>query len=196
MLSWPLLGYKYHNLRTQITVFHRSSHTAQSWKLSIEMAEQDLKSDVMDWIDRVEFTKLPPGFHSLSSPWRVSQKVDKHEIINKILAHSLVVQSSRIPQSSHPNLPNCIFSNGCVIICELLRYYLSWLDIVAKVYCGTMNKGRGNGIMHVFLEIGSEIVDNAYIYVPQVRKFSKTNSRFLPNTNWELKIKTKSSYFS
>ena len=59
-----------------------------------------------------------------------------------------------------------------------------------------MNKGRGNGIMHVFLEIGSEIVDNAYIYVPQVRIFYKTDSRFLPNTNWELKIKTKSSYFS
>ena len=141
------------------------------------MAEQDRKSDVQDWIDQVLFTKLPPEFHSLPSPWRVSEKVEKSEIINKMLAQSLVIQSSSIPKSSHPNLPNYIFSNGCIMICELLRYYLSWLDIDAKVYCGTMNKGRGNGIMHVFLEIDNEIVDNAYIYLPQVS--STVSSRFL-----------------
>ena len=143
-----------------------------SWKISIKMAEQDPKSDVQDWIDQVLFTKLTAEFHSLPSPWWVSEKVEKSEMINKILAHSLVVQSSRIPQSSHPNLPSYIFSNGCIIICELLRYYLSWLDIDAKVYCGTIYKGRGNGIMHVFLELDNEIGQMSSRCTPSFLKFN------------------------
>ena len=132
------------------------------------MTEQDPKSDVRDWIKRVSFTNLPPEFHSLTSPWRVSEKVAKNEMINKILAQSLVIQSSRIPQSRHPELPHYIFSNGCLLICELLRYYLSWLDVEAKVHCGTL-KEDGCGIMHVFIEIENEIVDNTYIDDPQVK---------------------------
>ena len=131
------------------------------------MAEQDPKSDVRDWINRVSFTKLPPEFNSLTSPWRVSENVDKSEMINKILAQSLVVQSSRIPQSRHPELPHYIFSNGCLLVCELLKYYLSWLDVEAKVHCGTL-KQDGYGIMHVFLEIEDEIVDNTYVDDPEV----------------------------
>lgn len=112
---------------------------------SEKMAEQDPESDVKTWISKVSFTKIPPAFDSLGCPWRVSEKVEKSETINKILAQSLVVQSSQI-QSDHPRLQSYIFSNGCIIVSELLKYYLSWLDIPAKVYCGTIKKGRGKYI--------------------------------------------------
>ena len=106
------------------------------------MAEQDPESDVINWISKVSFTRIPPAFNSLGCPWRVSEDVEKSETINKILAQSLVVQSSQI-QSNHPQLQSCIFSNGCIIVSELLKYYLSRLDISAKVYCGTIEKGKG-----------------------------------------------------
>ena len=132
------------------------------------MAELDPGADVASWIDRVSFTKIPPAFHFRSSPYRVPARLNRSETINKILTQSLVVQSSRIPKSKHPNLPHFIFSNGCIIISELLRYYLSYLQIDAKVRCGTMIKGRGRGMVHVFLEIEKEIVDNAYIHIALV----------------------------
>ena len=130
------------------------------------MAELDPNSDVRSWIGKVSFTKIPAAFDSLASPWRVSDQVENSETINRILAQSLVVQSSTIPLSDHPNLPHCIYSNGCIIIGELMRYYLSWLNIDAKVHCGSIKKGPGRYMIHVFLEVQGEILDNTYIHYP------------------------------
>ena len=122
----------------------------------------------------VIFTKLPPCFNTMASPWRVSDNVENSETINRILGQSIIIQSSSIPKSEHFNLRRNIVSNGCIQIGFLMRYYLSCLDIEAKVHCGTMkrvDKGRyrtRNNMMHIFLEIENEIIDNAYIFNHQV----------------------------
>ena len=59
----------------------------------------DLESNtnVSEWLLHVSFTQIPRSFQQINSPWRVSPKIKKSKIINSILAHSLVVQSSAIP---------------------------------------------------------------------------------------------------
>ena len=125
------------------------------------MEENLTTNDAPSWVDRVSFTQLPPSFNNLNSPWRVSNRVNNYKTINKLLAHSFVVQSSTIPTASNHNLRHFILSNGCLKICSLLKYYLSYLNVEAKAYCGIL----GPGIMHVFLEIGNEIVDNTYAHI-------------------------------
>ena len=132
------------------------------------MTEEYTQSEVTNWIDQVSFTKLPPAFNMMRSPWRVSEKVNNWKIINRLLAQSFVVQSSTIPfPGTHPNLPFFILSNCCIQICNLMKYYLAHLEVEADVYCGALNidgiEGI-DGIMHVFLEVGGEIVDNTYVH--------------------------------
>ena len=129
------------------------------------MTEEYTKTPATSWIEQVSFTKLPPSFHTQSSPWRVSRRVNNWETINRLLAHSFVVQSSTIPfPVTHPNLPFFILSNSCIQICNLIRYYLSHLEVEAEVYCGVLKMDDTQGIMHVFLDIGGEIIDNTYVH--------------------------------
>ena len=129
------------------------------------MTEEYTNTDVTNWINQVSFTKLPPAFNMMRSPWRVSSRVDKAGTINRLLAHSFVVQSSTIPfPVTHPNLPFFILSNSCIQICNLMKYYLAHLQMEAEVHCGALKMDDIQGIMHVFLEIGGEIVDNTYVH--------------------------------
>ena len=129
------------------------------------MTEEYTNTDVTNWINQVSFTKLPPAFNRMRSPWRVSSRVNNAETINRLLAQSFVVQSSTIPfPVTHPNLPFFILSNSCIQICNLMKYYLAHLEVEAEVHCGALNMDGIQGIMHVFLEIGGEIVDNTYVH--------------------------------
>ena len=129
------------------------------------MTEEYTNTDVTNWIDQVSFTRLPPDFTNMRSPWRVSRRVNNCETINRLLAQSFVVQSSTIPfPVTHPNLPFFILSNSCIQISNLIKYYLSHLEVEAEVHCGALTLDGIRGILHVFLEIGGEIVDNTYVH--------------------------------
>ena len=129
------------------------------------MEEYLQTKDATRWIDRVSFTQLPPSFNNFASPWRVSSRVNNAETINRLLAQSFVVQSSTIPfPVTHPNLPFFILSNSCIQISNLIKYYLSHLEVEAEVHCGALTLDGIRGIMHVFLEIEGEIVDNTYVH--------------------------------
>ena len=56
-------------------------------------------TDTSQWVNRVAFTQMPESFKHLRSPWRVSKNVNKADIINKLLEHSLVVQSSTVAKA-------------------------------------------------------------------------------------------------
>ena len=137
------------------------------------------------WLEnQLEIPKIPDTFRSLGAPWRVSDKVRQSETINKVLEHSFEVQASRIDASSslyanaeaasylHEVNYTCTMDRQCIEISGLLQYYFSWLDIDAKVFCGTMirpgqwHKDVGN--FHTFLEIEDEIIDNTYSYDDKV----------------------------
>ena len=129
----------------------------------------DLESNtnVSEWLLHVSFTQIPRSFQQISSPWRVSPKIKKSKIINSILAHSLVVQSSAIPLPVYLKsytLDYYIMTNACTDICCFLKYYLSWVGVEVTVLNGTFLKTSGEKIMHTFMEIENEIVDNTYIH--------------------------------
>ena len=129
--------------------------------------EQYITNDVTNWIERVSFTKLPQSFNNLRSPWKVSSRVNNSETINKLLAHSFVVQSSTIPSSPNPSLRHFILSNCCIQICNLIKYYLSHLNVESAAHCGALKSPMDSniGVMHVFLVIENEIVDNTYVHM-------------------------------
>ena len=135
------------------------------------------------WLeDQMEFPQFPEMFRSLGSPWRVSDRVSQSETINKVLEHSFEVQASRVSASSDfysdasslfPEEYVCTMNRQCIEISGLLQYYLSWLGIDAKVFCGTMIRPghccKDCGKFHTFLEIEGEIIDNTYS-CPPVRR--------------------------
>ena len=129
--------------------------------------ENYITNDVTSWIERVSFTNLPRSFNNLRSPWRVSSQVNNCEIINKLLGHSFVVQSSTIPSSPNPSLRHFILSNCCQQVTILLKYYLSHLNVESAAYCGALKLSMDSnlGVMHLFLVIENEIVDNTYVHV-------------------------------
>jgi len=129
------------------------------------MEEYLQTNDATRWIDRVSFTQLPPSFNNFASPWRVSSRVKNYEAINKLLAHSLVVQSSTISTASDHSLHYFIRSNCCLQISSFVKYYLSFLNVEVKAYCGALTRSEGYGLMHAFLEIENEIVDNTYNHI-------------------------------
>ena len=150
-----------------------------------EYTKQDffLDKNFGPWLEeQMEFPKIPDTFRSLGSPWRVSDRVSQSETINKVLEHSFEVQASRVHASSefysdaYPPLPEeyvCTMNRQCIEISGLLQYYFSWLDIDAKVFCGTMMRPghffKDMGKFHTFLEIEGEIIDNTYS-CPEVSK--------------------------
>ena len=136
------------------------------------------------WLeDQMEFPQFPERFRTLGSPWRVSDGVSQSETINKILEHSFEVQASRVSASSDiysnvsPLFPEsyvCTMNRQCIEISGLLQYYFSWLDIDAKVFCGTMTRScKDLGKFHTFLEIEGEIIDNTYSCPPVIRLYEQ-----------------------
>merc|ERR1711884_266077 len=114
---------------------------------------------------------MPESFKHLRSPWRVSNNVNKADIINKLLEHSLVVQSSTVPDevTSQDLRRHFIMSNNCINISILLDYFLAHLGVASKVYCGAL-KAPGddsNALMHVFLKVEEEVVDNTYVHIEE-----------------------------
>ena len=148
------------------------------------MAEDNFESwrenNFVPWLeDQMEIPKIPNTFRSLGAPWRVSDQVNQSEIINKVLEHSFEIQASRIDASSdlyanavsllqHEGKHLCTMDRQCIEISGLLQYYFSWLDIDAKVFCGTMIRPghwcKDASKFHTFLEIEDEIIDNTYSY--------------------------------
>ena len=128
-----------------------------------------ITENVEDWIEHMEFPQIPDTFSNLSSPWRVSSHVTQAETINKLLEHSLIVQSSALDfswQLQEGILGDyvCTMDKFCIEISGLLQYYFSWLDVDAKVFCGTMMRSiKDLGKFHTFLEIEDEIIDNTYV---------------------------------
>ena len=145
------------------------------------MAEDNFEywsqDNFVPWLeDQMEIPKIPDTFRILGAPWRVSDKVSQSETINKVLEHSFEVQASRIDASSdlyanaasmlHELKYTCTMDRQCIEISGLLQYYFSWLDIDAKVFCGTMirpgHRYKDARKFHTFLEIEDEIIDNTY----------------------------------
>ena len=60
-------------------------------------------------------------------------------------------------------------SNNCINISILLDYYLAHLGVASRVYCGAL-KAPGddsNALMHVFLKVEEELVDNTYVHIEE-----------------------------
>ena len=145
-----------------------------------EYTKQDffLDKNFGPWLEeQMEFPKIPDTFRSLSSPWRVSDGVSQSVTINKVLERSFEVQASRIDASTelyrdvsplfHEDYV-CTMNRQCIEISGLLQYYFSWLDVDAKVFCGSMKRPghffKDLGKFHTFLEIEGEIIDNTYSF--------------------------------
>ena len=145
-----------------------------------EYTKQDffLDKNFGPWLEeQMEFPKIPDTFRSLGSPWRVSDGVSQSVTINKVLERSFEVQASRIDASTelyrdvsplfHEDYV-CTMNRQCIEISGLLQYYFSWLDVDAKVFCGSMNRPghffKDLGKFHTFLEIEGEIIDNTYSF--------------------------------
>ena len=91
-------------------------------------------TDSSQWVVWVSFTQMPESFRNLRSPWRVSRNVNKADMVNKLLEHSLVVQSSTVPDEvTSQDLRHFIMSNNCINISILLDYYLAHLGVASKV---------------------------------------------------------------
>ena len=150
--------------------------------------------DNFELVDKMDIPKIPNTFRSLGAPWRVSDQVNKSEIINKILEHSFEVQASRIDASldlyanavsllQHEEKYLCTMNRQCIEISGLLQYYFSWLDIDAKVFCGTMIRPghwcKDASKFHTFLEIEDEIIDNTYSYA-EVSIYNNVNIVLCP----------------
>ena len=128
------------------------------------------------WLEKqMDFPHIPDTFRSLGSPWRVSDGLSQSETINKVLERSFEVQASRFDSSTHfyseasshfPEDYVCTMNRQCIETSGLLQYYFSWLDVDAKVFCGTMLRPgqffKDFGNFHTFLEIEGEIIDNTY----------------------------------
>ena len=79
---------------------------------------------------------------------KLSSRVNNYEAINKLLAHSFVVQSSTISTASNHSLHYFIRSNCCLQISSFVKYYLSFLNVEVKAYCGALTRSEGYGLMH------------------------------------------------
>ena len=77
------------------------------------------------------------------------------------------VQSSSI-RGVH-NLQYFILSNACLHVNSLLHYYLKAIEVQSTVFCGGFRFSKdGDGILHVFLDIDGQIVDNTYVHASEV----------------------------
>ena len=90
---------------------------------------------------------------------------------SSFLGHSLKVQSSSV--RGFPALRSFILSNACLHVNSLLHHYLSYFDVQSEVYCGGFRVSDDlDGIVHVFLSIDGQIVDNTYIHASEVNPFT------------------------
>ena len=139
-------------------------------------------TDSSQWVVWVSFTQMPESFRHLRSPWRVSKNVNKADTVNKLLEHSLVVQSSTVPDEvTSQDLRHFIMSNNCINISILLDYYLAHLGVASKVYCGAL-KAPGddsNALMHVFLKVEEELVDNTYVHIEEQDSAQENINKFI-----------------
>ena len=65
-----------------------------------------------------------------------------------------------------------ILSNACLHVNSLLHHYLAHFDVKSDVYCGGFRISDDlDGIVHVFLCIDEQIVDNTYVHTSEVIPF-------------------------
>ena len=86
---------KLHNHQFHQNCTHKQTPLPHLYIQSFNMAENSrITENVEDWIKHMDFPQIPDTFSNLSSPLRVSSHVIQAETINKLLEHSLIVQSS------------------------------------------------------------------------------------------------------
>jgi len=141
------------------------------------------ETNAEEWVEEVKLTKLPGSFKNVLNkpPWNVSRSNSQAEVINRILNHSVILQSSTIPTADYVNFHHFILSNCCNNITFLLKHYFDHLSITnVNVVCGGLEPPSDDekAIMHVFLDIDDEIIDNTYIHIDNHKSSQENLNRF------------------